>query len=34
VAWSVLQGVHIMRVHDVAPTVDLIRVLTAIMRAG
>jgi dihydropteroate synthase len=34
VAWSVLQGAHIMRVHDVAPTVDLIRVLTTIMRAG
>jgi dihydropteroate synthase len=30
VAWSVLQGVHIMRVHDVAATVDVIRVLTAV----
>jgi dihydropteroate synthase len=30
VAWSVLQGVHIMRVHDVAATVDVIRVLMAV----
>jgi dihydropteroate synthase len=32
VAWSVLQGAHIMRVHDVAATVDVIRVLTAVTR--
>jgi dihydropteroate synthase len=30
VAWSVLQGGHIMRVHDVAATVDVIRVLMAV----
>lgn len=30
VAWSMLQGAHIMRVHDVAATVDVIRVLAAI----
>jgi dihydropteroate synthase len=30
VAWSVLQGTRIVRVHDVAATVDVIRVLTAI----
>lgn len=29
-AWSVLQGVHILRVHDVAATVDVFRVLSAI----
>lgn len=29
-AWSILQGAHILRVHDVAPTVDVIRVLAAI----
>jgi dihydropteroate synthase len=29
-AWAVLQGAHIMRVHDVAATVDVIRVLTAV----
>jgi dihydropteroate synthase len=29
-AWSILQGAHILRVHDVAPTMDVIRVLAAI----
>jgi dihydropteroate synthase len=29
-AWAVMQGVHILRVHDVAPTVDVIRVLMAV----
>jgi dihydropteroate synthase len=33
-AWSVLQGAHIMRVHDVAPTADVIRVLAAIAPSG
>lgn len=30
-AWSMLQGAHILRVHDVAPTVDVIRVLAAMV---
>jgi dihydropteroate synthase len=33
-AWAVLQGAHIVRVHDVAATVDVIRVLTAVAPLG
>jgi dihydropteroate synthase len=33
-AWAILRGAHIMRVHDVAATVDVVRVLTAVAPSG
>jgi dihydropteroate synthase len=32
-AWCAIQGVEILRVHDVAETVDMVRVLSAIQEA-